>query len=439
MTTRPPPAYVLWFGPTGLSVARALGREGIPVVGLHHDVNEPCAGTRYARVEILPPLSSGDGPWLEYLLAHGRDLAPVKAVLIPGSDASWMFAWRHRAALAPYFHVSMPQHGLADEWVGKPYQYAAAERVGIPFPRTFTIASAADLERAAGEATLPCLVKPVLSHLWQREYGTKLAFARDVDELMRHGRDAMARGLDIMVQEYIPAADDEIYCYYSYRSAEGATLGHCVIRKLRQNEPRFGNSSMSQCIDQPRVVEQSLRLMDALDYQGIGAIEFKRDPRDDQFKLMELNVRPTLLMGLAADSGVNLPLLAYRDLLGEKPPARTVTPRRYGRRVGIFMNDLRSARFYHQVDGLSYAKWLWSWIGARDIYFAWDDWGPFRGYIHMFIDHLRRGRLRGFPLSFPTPEQWAQGKWDGQVHPTVTTAPDIRRTGKARTPFGHAA
>jgi hypothetical protein len=43
------PAYVLWLGPTGLTIARALGRYGIPVVGLHHDPKEPAILSRYCR------------------------------------------------------------------------------------------------------------------------------------------------------------------------------------------------------------------------------------------------------------------------------------------------------------------------------------------------------------------------------------------------------
>ena len=413
MNSRVPPAYVLWFGPTGLSVARALGREGIPVIGLHHDVNEPSGGTRYAEVRILPPLGAGDGAWLEFLLDEGRRLAPVKGVLIAASDAHWIFAARHRQALEQYFHLAMPVHGCPEEWVGKPFQYQAAERAGVPFPRTFRISGPDDLQRVAAQVTLPCLVKPVMSHLWQRVYGTKLAFARTVDELLARGGEAMSHGLDIMIQEYVPAADDEIYCYYGYRDARGATQAYCVIRKLRQHEPRFGNSSMSVCVHQARVVELSMRLMEALNYHGIGAIEYKRDPRDGEFKLMELNVRPTLLMALAADSGVNLPLALYRDLLGEAPPRQAIVPRRYGKRVGIFANDLRSAMYYHRVDGLSYVKWAWSWVGARDLYFAWDDMAPFRGYLHTFVDHLRRGKYKDFPDNFPPPEQWPQGKWNG--------------------------
>jgi D-aspartate ligase len=52
-------------------------------------------------------------------------------------------------------------------------------------------------------------------------------------------------------------------------------------------------------------------------------LETKRDPRDGRFKLMEVNPRLWQWHSLAAACGVDLPYIAYRDLVGEPlPPAR---------------------------------------------------------------------------------------------------------------------
>jgi predicted ATP-grasp superfamily ATP-dependent carboligase len=71
------------------------------------------------------------------------------------------------------------------------------------------------------------------------------------------------------------------------------------------------------------VVDQGLRLLRAVGFQGISQVEFKRDPRDGVYKLMEINPRLWQWHGLAAACGVDLPRIAYSDLLGERPsPAR---------------------------------------------------------------------------------------------------------------------
>jgi len=405
------PAYVLWFGPTGLSAARALGRAGVPVVGLHHDANEPCVNTRYARVVIKPPLEQDEMATLTWLLEEGRALAPQKGVLLPASDAHWLFVAKHRASLEEYFHMAMPRHGDMEQWIGKPFQYATAKRIGLQIPFTCIIQNSADVAEAGDALGFPCLVKPVLSHLWQREFNSKLHFVRDAVQLRHWAEQAIARGLSVMAQEYIPAPDHEIYGVFLCVDQRSQPLGWCVARKLRQHEPRFGNSCLSECVDEPEAVELALRLVRELGYHGIGSVEFKRDPRDGQLKLMEINLRPTTLMAVAFESGVNLPLLAYRDCLGEAPPARPITPKRFGHRVGILANDIHAGRFHRRHEGLSWLSWLRSWVGTRDVYFAWDDLGPFRGYLHTMIDHWRRGKYRDVPQTFPSADDWRAGRW----------------------------
>ena len=51
-------------------------------------------------------------------------------------------------------------------------------------------------------------------------------------------------------------------------------------------------------------------------------MEFKRDPRDGRFCLMEVNARHWKWHGLAARCGVNLSYVAYRDAIGDPYIAR---------------------------------------------------------------------------------------------------------------------
>ncbi len=46
-------------------------------------------------------------------------------------------------------------------------------------------------------------------------------------------------------------------------------------------------------------------------------VEFKRDPRDGRYRLMEVNARHWLWHSLAAASGVNLSFVAYADAIGQ--------------------------------------------------------------------------------------------------------------------------
>ena len=407
MPTEPTPAYLLWLGPTGLAIARSLGRRGIPVIALHHDPREPSTGTRYADVRIVPPLEQDESAWLSMLLDEGRRLGSQKAPLLVASDPAWLFVARHREALSQHFVFPLPEAADVLDWMSKPWQYAAAARAGIDCPRMFAPRTRGDLEHVADCVTFPCILKPALSHLWVRQYGQKLTFATDRAELMERGGLAIDAGIPFLVQEYVPAEDHDVYGLYSYVDQAGRLVGACVSRKVRQYEPRFGSSCCSVSVHEPRVVELGWRLLQSIGFRGISSVEFKQDRRDGQFKLMEINLRAPLIMAVVIDSGVDLPYMAYCDLTGRPMPLQE--PARMGLRVGIFAHDLFSARFYRSRGELTLTRWLLSWLRTRDLHFAWDDLGPFRGYLHMLKDQWKRGRLRGLPPGFPTPDQWQAG------------------------------
>ena len=90
------------------------------------------------------------------------------------------------------------------------------------------------------------------------------------------------------------------------------------------------------------LVESALELLRALGFAGIAQVEFKRDAGDGQFKFIEVNPRLWQWHELAASCGVDLPWIAYLDLLGE--PVRPVTSRGRRRRWALtFYDDLRPA------------------------------------------------------------------------------------------------
>lgn len=134
----------------------------------------------------------------------------------------------------------------------------------------------------------------------------------------------------------------------------------------------YGNSSFATSTLEPSVVDLSMKLLTSIRYQGLAGVEFKKDPRDGAFRLMEVNPRSGMSEGLAVDSGVDIPYIAYRDALGlHVEPVDTY-------QVGVKWIDLGwdISSYWHrrQTTGLSFWTWARSVAGARSYaYFAWDD------------------------------------------------------------------
>ena len=122
-----------------------------------------------------------------------------------------------------------------------------------------------------------------------------------------------------MVQELIPGEDDTLYTVGSYLTREGLPLGVFSGRKLRQTPPGVGTCRVGEAVWMQGTVDAAMRLLGEFGYFGLSQVEFKRDHRDGRFKLMEINPRLWQWHGLAAACGVDLPRIAYADLVGQTP------------------------------------------------------------------------------------------------------------------------
>jgi predicted ATP-grasp superfamily ATP-dependent carboligase len=122
-----------------------------------------------------------------------------------------------------------------------------------------------------------------------------------------------------MVQELVQGGDDALYTVGSYLDREGRALGVFSGRKLRQTPPGIGTCRVGEAVWEPEAVDAALALLRAFGYTGISQVEFKRDPRDRKFKLMEINPRLWQWHALAAKCGVDVARIAYDDLVGGAP------------------------------------------------------------------------------------------------------------------------
>jgi predicted ATP-grasp superfamily ATP-dependent carboligase len=164
---------------------------------------------------------------------------------------------------------------------------------------------------------LPVLVKP------EHPVGFKQRFRRQAFrcETVEEVEEAYetAREFAPMVQELVPGGDGALYTVGSYLRRDGEPLGVFSGRKLQQTPPGIGTCRVGEAVWEDGAVDAALRLLRAFGYFGLSQVEFKRDPRDGSFKLMEINPRLWQWHGLAAACGIDLPRIAYDDLVGDTP------------------------------------------------------------------------------------------------------------------------
>ena len=377
-----PPALILGAGSTnGLAFVRSLGRKGIPVIAVD-DRDAPAMRSRYGlRVEQTWE-DEGEAALSRFLEQVGQRL-PVKGVIIPTSDGYVLFVSRWRRELSKYFEFVLCEESTLEKVANKKFQYQYADSIGVPIPKTYYLDKPGGLEEAVDKVSYPCIVKPVYSHLWHRHRqrlditGTaKLAVCNSPQELVQMHSLVVDSGVEWVVQEKIEGSDDQLYALHTYFNRSSQPLAVFVRRKLRQWPVDFGNGSFSIGVSQDEITTLGVKLLRGLGFQGLANIEFKRDPADGGFKLIEINPRSASQVNLAVDSGVDIPFIAYKDSLGQS--VNPVDSYMVGVRWINLGADFKSFRVYRRRKQLGFWPWLRSIKGARSYaFFAWDDPAPF--------------------------------------------------------------
>jgi D-aspartate ligase len=308
-----------------LAVVRALGAAGVPVVVAHYDERDIAHTSRYATADLRTPNPEHeDSLFLKALLgASGRFGG---SVLIPASDESLVALSRHKRELSRHYTVGCSDWNVTEGFIDKAKTYALAESLGVLAPRTIVPASAVELAAAAEQIGFPLLVKPAKSHLFYTRFKRKMVRVADIGELREAYAAAMQAGLAVMLQEIIPGDDSQVVNYNCYR-CDGRSQAEFTARQLRKAPPEFGSPRVVRSERIPEVVEPGREILRGLGFEGFACVEFKRDSRDGQYKLMEVNGRHNLSGLLAVRCGINFPLLHYRHLAeGEVPAVADFVP-----------------------------------------------------------------------------------------------------------------
>ena len=306
------PAVVVDVGwVNGLAAIRSLGRAGIRVLALDHRASALGFRSRYAEPVVTP-----DPQDEEAFVSFLAGLEVKRAPLFATHDEPLNAIARGADRLGDRFLYPFPPWDVLARIQTKRGQLETAEAVGVPIPRSAYPASADEARAAAEEIGLPVLVKPSSTEGFKRRFGRQAFRCESPAEVEQAFADAEPYAP--MVQELIPGGDDELYTLGSYLSRDGEALGLFCGRKLRQTPPGVGTCRVGEARWVDEVVEAGLRLLRALGFHGLSQVEFKRDPRDGSYRLMEVNPRLFQWHGLAAACGVDLPLIAYRDLTGER-------------------------------------------------------------------------------------------------------------------------
>lgn len=347
------PAVVLGLGPNGLGVARSLGVEGIPVVGVELGEGSPGGRSKYLSRTVR--------------LEHSRvpdlvdSLGDRELVLLPCSDHMVRILSENRELLPGQYRCTLPEMGVVETLMDKALFAREAERCGLPVPKTAEFTDVDDITRACGDLGFPCVLKPCASEEWRTADAIRaLGGAKAIDVAsMAAVRKTYARvrsfSRRVVVQERIAGPDSSLYSVLSYVDRSGSPVCAFVGRKWRMLPVHAGVGTLVESVKLPDLVSITLESLGRMGYVGASGVCFKRDG-EGEFKAFEVNLRTNMWNSLALACGVNVPLAIWRDTLGL--PVEAVRGYRSGVRWLDLLNDISAFRAYRREGEWSFLRYL---------------------------------------------------------------------------------
>lgn len=369
-TTALPPVVLMDGDANALSAARSLGRRGIRV----YILAEPDAcvrHSRYGRPIVLPDHSPFAEACARFLLSPDSDYL-AGAILLAFSDSAIQLLCRHRDQLLGKYKLDLSDPTAQMTMLNKLGTYRAAVAAGVATPGFWVAESRAEVLALREQLVFPLIVKPLLAHQAKRHFGEKHKHVDSFPELLEVLDAEHAAGIDVLMMELIPGPDDLLCSYFTYLDEAGQPLFDFTKRVIRRCPPGMGIGCYHITDWVPEIIEPSRKLCRHVGLRGLANVEFKLDPRDGQYKLMECNARFVGSNGLLATAGIDLAGLVYNRLAGLLPPP--VGEFKRGLRLWDPALDLLSFLKLRRQGQLTFAQWIASlWHRQTFFYFAWSD------------------------------------------------------------------
>jgi predicted ATP-grasp superfamily ATP-dependent carboligase len=320
-----------------LGIVRQLGRQGVIVSVVAGSRESLACRSRYCREVILAE--------------NGRPESLVKTIqqtlqqrhfdlVIPVSYSMTLALAQRKDQLLPYTRLEVPSYQTIAQAADKLEMTRLAQRVAVPAPRTIR---ASELDPLDPELRFPLVLKP------QRESPGRppIRYFHKKEQLsalrleLSNSRHSGACS-DSIIQEYIPGRGCGLFATYQ----NGVCKRVFMHRRVREYPATGGVSSCAESFYDSALESYGRRMLDALNWHGVAMVEFRRDDRDGEYKLMEINPK---FWG-----SLDLALAARADFPGD------LCQMALGRTLPFTDQYVRNLRFHWPLSGQGDLYHLWT-------------------------------------------------------------------------------
>lgn len=375
----------------GLGIIRSISQNNIPVYLLD---SGPCIAksSRFTSKFFKCPSTDSEKLFINFLIRFSEQEKTNGWVIYPTTDEMVRLFAINKAELSKCYKIYTPEWQITEKLYNKKLTYTFAEKLGIPIPRTFYPESIKEISKLSLE--YPVIIKPAIKEPFVSKTKKKAIMVSNLEELENAYKfvSSLINKEDIMVQEVIPAGQNNLYSFCSMFGNKSA-ITSLTAKRIRQHPMKFGRATTyAETVDIPELKELGTKFLSAVNYYGLSEVEFMWDNRDKKYKLLEVNARTWGWHTLGLSVGINFPLSLYNDICQIKTSSLSQSSIPKGKWVRL-LTDIPVAIKEISRGNLSLLNYLTSLKGTKDAVWDKNDPLPFFKEI-LLIPYL--SKTRGF-------------------------------------------
>jgi D-aspartate ligase len=384
------PAFVL--GSYLTSGLGDLGLHHIPVYLFDPNPHQLAFYSKYCHGIRCPHPQHHEQQYIDLLIQIGeqQDTPPV---LIPTSDTDIRAILKHKNQLQKHYLFPLADLKITDKLLDKKKFYNLLKANNLPHPKTFFPGPQHQVTDIAETIMYPSILKPVFSSYFRINFNTKVFVVKNKHELLDAYQRATTAHHNMVLQEIIPGDASHNYGFNTYYDKQGSPQGGFMYQRIRTWPPLFGNGCSIQQVHKPELESTITPLIKKIQYFGIVDVEFKKDPRDNTFKLIEINPRAWMQHSLATRCGYNFAYYSYLDALGKE--ISILTHSEQGVKWVYMFDDIPAAYYLIRTHQLTLKEWITSLRGPKSYaIFRLNDPLPFLKLMPKTVPYLWKKRPR---------------------------------------------
>jgi predicted ATP-grasp superfamily ATP-dependent carboligase len=381
----------------GLWVVRSLGRHGLTVFSVCASDRGLAAYSKYSRAAWAIESNPESPAFLDEVEALARQLDVGSIMTIAEGYHQALIAGRDR--FEPGIRVLSPPGEAFHKGTDKHFMHGLCQRLGVPVARGTTLDKL--MEAGVDGFRFPLVLRDSRQNDRQAKAHApwKAAYADNRTELEDLYRGVREIAANVIVQEYHPGAEDHVQILM--HRGEAFMVGEYIGE---HHMPLAGGVTVQRitCRHEP-LIQDAIRLLKALDWDGIAGVQFHYDPATDKYIFLEINPRfigglPTVIM-----AGFHAPFLLWQSCF--EPDKMRRPSYRLGMRTRILGGDANWMLAILRGDPLppgqkrpsklgAMARFLWNcgpW--TKEDTFSLRDVKPFFVDFRQMLKRLKSNRL----------------------------------------------